>query len=166
MTGTATVNPKSAQHRVLRFNSLNEMVAEADRLVAAERTGSLKHTGNWSLGQTLGHLAYWINVSFDGYPPEMQKPPWIIRLIVKPMRRRFTDKQMPRGVRMGKVPGGTFGIEPLSTEEGLARLRKAAERLKSAAPSQPNPCFGVMTHDEWIGMNLRHAELHMGYFHV
>ena len=26
-----------------------------------------------------------------------------------------------------------------------------------------HPIFGKLTHDEWIAINLRHAELHLGF---
>ena len=51
----------------------------------------------------------------------------------------------------------------LTVDEALARLRTALERLKSEAPQAPNVIFGPLTHNEWIALNLRHAELHLGF---
>ncbi|MGE4197174.1 MAG: DUF1569 domain-containing protein, partial [Phycisphaerales bacterium] len=67
-----------------------------------------------------------------------------------------------------RIPGyndGTLGVEPMPTDAALDRLRRAWERLMSTAPTVPNPIFGPLPHDDWIKMNLRHAELHMGYLH-
>src|SRR5207244_91073 len=57
---------KIADRRVLRFDSLDQMLAEVDRLVDAERIGRLKRLGNWTLGQTLGHLATWMEFGYTG----------------------------------------------------------------------------------------------------
>jgi hypothetical protein len=87
---------------------------------------------------------------------------WLLRLasklIVKPMLKR----PMPRGVRLRGVTDGTYGTDPLSTDEGLARFRAAFERLASRPPDRPHPLAGPLTHDQWIQLNLRHAELHLG----
>ena len=37
------------------------------------------------------------------------------------------------------------------------------ERLQAEAPTAPNVIFGQLTHEEWIAINLRHAELHLGF---
>jgi hypothetical protein len=48
-------------------------------------------------------------------------------------------------------------------EESLPRYRSALERLKKETPTAPNVIFGALTHEEWIALNLRHAELHLGF---
>jgi hypothetical protein len=52
------------------------MMTEVDRLVEAERGGRLKRLGNWTLGQTLGHLAEWAEYGYSGCP---LKVPFFIR---------------------------------------------------------------------------------------
>ena len=146
--------------RVLRFNSLDEVLADVENLAAAERQGRLRYAGNWKLGQILGHLATWVGFAYDGVPV---KPPLVVRWIMKPMKRRFLYKAMPAGVHIPKATGGTFGTEPLSLDEGLERLRSAYARLKSSPPDRPHPIFGTMTPDEWINGQLRHAELHLSF---
>lgn len=151
------------ERRLLRFQSLDDVLREAEKLAAAESQGKLCYSGTWTLGQIFGHLATWIDYAFDGTP---LKPPFIIKLMVKMMgKRKFIDQPMRAGVRIPKVEGGTLGIEPLSTAEGLARLRASIERLKREAPQSEQVFFGKLTHLEWIKLNLRHAELHLGYAH-
>jgi hypothetical protein len=73
---------------------------------------------------------------------------------------------MPSGVRIPGVKGGTFGIDEVPCEEGASRLRRAIDRLeRDQSPPHPSPVFGPMSHDEWIRLNLRHAELHLGFLH-
>lgn len=152
-----------AEHRELRFSSLDDLLAELDRVVAAEKTGTLRRTGNWTTGQTFGHLAAWIDYAYDGYPPG-STPPWFVRVIVRMMKKSFIRKPMQRGFKIPRAPGGTYAAEPVSTEEGARRLRQALERLQRREPTRfDSPVFGPMTDDERIALNLRHAELHLGY---
>jgi hypothetical protein len=150
------------RRRELRFNCIDDAIADAERLAALEREGKLACCGKWTLGQTLGHLATWANFALDGYPPELH-PPLPVRLIARLMRNRVLNKGMMPGMRIGRVVGGTVGLDVLPTEEGLQRFRTAFRRLQQTAPTIANPAFGDLTHDQWIALNLRHAELHLSF---
>jgi hypothetical protein len=161
--GAAAVDTgKVAGRRVLRFETFEEMWAEVERCAAAGRAGRLKVMGNWSLGQIFGHLASWASFPYEGYPPELHAP-WMIRLILKMRKKRFLWGQMPAGIRIPGVEGGTKGTEPMGLEEGLTRLRRAWDRLNAEPPRINNPIFGPLTHEEWKAINLRHGELHLGF---
>ena len=148
--------------RKLRFDTIEDALAEAERLVAAEREGRLARAGNWSLGRTLGHLATWANFAFDGYPPEVSAP-LPVRLILRAMRGRVLNQGMMAGVKIGRLPEGTVGVEEMPAEAGLERFRAALRRLKDSSPTADNPVFGKLTHAQWVQLNLRHAELHLGH---
>jgi hypothetical protein len=164
LSAMTTPAETSAQRRRLRFESIDDALAEADRLATAERQGRLIRRGEWPLGQMLGHLATWAIFAHDGYPPEVH-PPLPIRLIARLFRNRIITKGMMPGMKVGRVPGGTLGLEPMSVENGLARYRDAMQRLRTTAPTIPNPVFGPLTHEQWIQLNLRHAELHFSFLH-
>jgi hypothetical protein len=149
--------------RALRFESIDELLADVDRLAAAERAGTLRRCGNWTLGQALGHLATWAQFSYDGLP---MPTPWFIKLILRVQKRRYLRGPLPRGVKIPRVRGGTLGIEPLPLDEGLSRYRAVTERLRREVPANPSAVFGPLAHDEWIALHLRHAELHLSFFHV
>jgi hypothetical protein len=151
-----------AQRRRLRFEQLDDALAEAQRLVEAEDRGQVQRLGNWSVGQTLGHLAKWASFAFDGYPPAVQAP-LPVRMILRLIRRRILAKGMMSGVRIRGVPEGTLGTEQLGAEEGLQQYRRAMERLREEAPAIANPVFGRLSHEQWKQLNLRHAELHMSF---
>jgi len=168
MTAATTTTPPAATEvgasplrRKLRFETLDAALAEAERLAAAEREGRLRRTGNWPLGQTLGHLATWATFALDGYPPELRAP-LPVRLVLRLMRNRILTKGMMPGVKIRNIPGGTLGLELVDAEEGLRRLREAYRRLKASPPTIPNPVFGTLSHEQWVQLNLRHAELHLG----
>ncbi len=159
------VNTKKSNRRPLRLATINDLFAEVDRLAAAERGGQLRATGNWSLGQALGHIAGWASTPYDGYPPNMPKPPRLIAFLFKALKGRFLKKGFPAGVRMKGVEAGSLFTEPLATDEGLARLRRAFERIRTTNPIHPNAVFGNLSREEIEQLNLRHAELHLGFFH-
>jgi hypothetical protein len=145
---------------MLRFESIDQMLAEVDRLIEAERAGRLRRLGNWTPGQILGHLAAWTEFGYTGVP---LKVPFFIRWILRLRKRKFLYEPMRAGVRIPRVKGGTLATDPLPLDEGLARFRGIAERLKLEAPAAPSPIFGQLTHEESIALNLRHAELHLGF---
>ena len=155
---------KVKDRRKLRFENLSDAVRDAESLAEAERGGTLRSTGNWTLGQAIGHLAYWARAPFDGYPA-MPKPNWLLRLMTPLLKPSFLNKRLPAGVQISGVPSGTFGVDVMPTDQALGDLRTALERMASQAPTQSNPFFGAMTHEDWIKLNLRHAELHLSFFH-
>jgi hypothetical protein len=159
------INTRTAERRPLRFDTLGDLLREVDRIVAAERAGQLRRTGNWTTGQTFGHLAAWMEYPYVGFPPEAH-PPWLVRVILKMFRERLLRKTMSPGMKLGRIPGGTLGVEVMSAEAGEKRLRDAIARLQRREPAvHHSPALGAMTDDERIALNLRHAELHLGFLH-
>jgi hypothetical protein len=152
---------KVANRRILRFNSIDELLLEVDRLAAAEHSGRLTRLGNWTLGQALGHLATWSEFIYNGVPI---KPPFFIRWIIRLQKRKFLASPLPAGVKIPNVAGGTLGTEPMSLDAGLARYQTSMHRLKVEPPLLPSPIFGKLTHEETIALALRHAELHLSFF--
>jgi len=154
---------KSTDRRKVRYHSIDELLAEIDRIVAADKAGKLRCSGNWTAGQTLGHLAAWIDFGWDGYPMQV---PWFIRLIVRRKVGHYVRDGLPAGVRIPRAPDGTYGTDVLPTDEGAARLRKALQRLKNGEPARyDSPAFGRVSEEDRIALALRHAELHLGFLH-
>lgn len=160
------MNTGKVKRRALRLATLDAMVAEAERLAAAERDGRLRRGGNWSLGQMFGHVAGWADVAYDGYPKGLPRPPWLVRMLLPMFKKRFLTKGLPAGMKMRGIEGGTKFCEPLATDEGLARLRRSAKRLGKQEPTVPNAVFGPMTREEVAELTLRHAELHLSFVSV
>lgn len=162
--GTA-INTAKAERRALRFNSIDDLLKEMDRIVAAERSGKLRCTGNWSAGTTFNHLATWIDYGYDGFPA-IVNPPFFIRWILTLRKGKYIRKGANPGVHIPGIPGGTLGTEPCDTDQGAAALRAALLKLKNRQPvKHHSPAFGPMTDDEREQFQLRHAELHLGFLH-
>jgi len=151
---------KVAGQRMLRFESIDQAMAEAERLAEAEQAGRLRRLGNWTLGQTLGHLAAWVEYAYTGAPI---KAPFFVRWFLRLQKRKILYGPMRAGAKIPGVGGGTLATEILPLEEGRGRYRRAMERLKIEVPTAPSPVFGRLTHEEFIALTLRHSELHLGF---
>ncbi len=158
----STSDPAAAQaFRKLRFAGVDEAIREVERLAAADAAGKLQRSGNWTAGQVFAHVAAWIEYGYDGYP--MKPVPWILRVYLRWQMRKYLKRGMPRGVRIPGVADGTYGQDPLPTAAAADRLRAALRRLGSEPARHDSPAFGRLTDEERISLNLRHAELHLGY---
>ncbi|CAN5383242.1 hypothetical protein BH10PLA1_BH10PLA1_08970 [soil metagenome] len=152
--------PTPSERRTLRFDSIDEAFADAESLAAAEQAGTLRTCGQWTLGQALGHLAAWVDYGFNGAPVKI---PFFIPWIARPFRKLILSRTLPAGKNIPTVAGGTLAKDVISTEEGLVRFRKSFGRLKTESPSLSHLLLGRLNHDEWIVLNLRHAELHLSF---
>jgi hypothetical protein len=158
------IDTKTADRRKLTYTSIDDVLADVEKIVAADKAGKLRCTGNWTAGQAMGHVAAWANYAYDGFP--MGKPPFFIRWILKFLKGKYLREGMPSGVRIPKVDNGTFATDKLSTDEGAARLRKSLARLKSNEVAKfDSPAWGKMPNEERLALNLRHAELHLSFLH-
>lgn len=153
---------KVAGRRTLRFETIDQLLLDIERIVEADDAGCLRTLGNWTAGQNLAHVAAWIEYGYDGYP--MGPPPWFIRLLLKWMSRRYLRRGMPPGLRIPHTEHGTYGVDPMPTRDAADRLRRALQRQKSGEEARvPSPSFGPMSHEVWIQGTLRHAELHLSF---
>lgn len=152
----------TADWRKLRFHSIEDCVAEVHRIMEADQAGQLRTTGNWTPGQVMAHVASWIEYAYDGFP--IRRPPFFVRWILRLRLKKMLEEGMPRGVRIPGVKNGTTGADNMDTVDAANRLLAALRRLGSSEEAKYNsPAFGQLSHEERIKLNLRHAELHLGY---
>ena len=108
------------------------------------------------------HVAAWIEYGYEGYP--IRQPPWFIRWILRWQLKKYLRDGMPKGVRIPGVEKGTFGMDEMQTLEAAERLKVSFQRLQSGEAAKfHSPAFGEMSHEDRIRLNLRHAELHLGF---
>src|SRR5262245_40050365 len=129
-----TVETKTvAGRRTLHFDSLQEVLAEAERLAK----GRVRVLGNWSQGKIYQHLATTMDCSIDGWG---FSAPWYVRLLAPLMKKRFLNGPMPAGFKMPSNmkqvldPEGDVGIE-----QGLEALRRAVHRQETETRRCPSP---------------------------
>lgn len=155
------INTKKVARRKLRFESIDEVLVDVDRIVAAARAGTLQSTGNWTPGQVMAHLAAWIEYGYDGYP---LKTPWFIRIVLKLLLPGILKNGAKPGVKIPGVSGGTTGQDDQPLDQAAERLKRAFLRLNSDQNCPyDSPGFGKMSHQDRIRLNLRHAELHLSF---
>ncbi|MEQ8770135.1 MAG: DUF1569 domain-containing protein [Phycisphaerales bacterium] len=156
-----SVNTKQADRRPLRFESLDDVRAELDRLETAHNGPGLRVTGNYSPGQNFNHLAKWVEVyETREFGP---RPPWFVRLYGRLVKKKFIREGFPPGL---PGPGNKPQPEPeASFEQGVARYRAKLDALESLDLAHHNPMFGPCTHEESMQVQLRHAEHHLGFIH-
>lgn len=149
--------------RPLSFATVADCRAEVERLAAAAAQGRVKMLGNWSLGTNFGHVAFFIEAIDED---KGIKTPWFMKLIGPVMKGKMLRGPMPQGVRIPGLKSGTLGDEPCELDVGLARLRRALDRLERGGFPARHPVFGKMSQQEWVTLHLRHAELHLGFAEV
>jgi hypothetical protein len=144
--------------RRLHYDSLDEVVADAERAVAANSATS----GNWSLGQIIEHLATAHDKMIDGFG---FTAPWPLQTVGHLFfKKRILKKGLTPGFKLS--PKATAILVPGDTTDpaaALEHLRQSTQRLKTEQKRSPHPFLGAMTVDECTQMCLRHAELHMGF---
>jgi hypothetical protein len=155
---TAIDTGKVAGRRQLHFNSLDDILADVERLANSREIRTL---GNMSSGQILEHLATTMNKSIDGYQFGLPTPVRVVFRLF--MKNKFLTKPMPAGFKLPVkaqaelVPGST------SQEAGLQDIRRAIKRLQTEPNRAPSPVLGPLTRDEWNQIHCRHSELHLSF---
>jgi hypothetical protein len=155
---------KVVQRRQLRFESLNDIAAEVERLASAQEVRAL---GNWSSGQVLQHLASTMNNSIDGFPefapPALRPIVPVFRLFMRLfLKRRFLTQTMPPGFKL-PVSAAHLLPQPTDWPAGLAAFRAAVERQQQQAPGAAHPALGKLAPTEWVSLHCRHSELHLSF---
>jgi len=156
--GAPIVTKKVTGRRVLRFATLDDILADAERLAG----GRARQLGNWSPGQAFSHLARTMNMSLDG---AKWRAPLIFRLMAPLIKKRLLRGPMKAGFKLpGYAAEQLLPPTPVATDHGLAELRTAIQRLHREPRRAPSPFFGPMTREEWNQLHLRHSELHLSFF--
>jgi hypothetical protein len=149
------------QRRKMAFASLDEVVADAENLLAK----GYEKVGNWDLAQVAGHLAEWMRFPVEGFPkaPLLIRPVlWLVRITAgRRMRENILATGFPAGGRTMPETVPPPGGDPAAA---VARLRQSVERLKAfTGPIVPSPLFGAMTKDEAVRLQLAHSAHHLSF---
>ena len=144
--------------RSLAFNSLDDIIADAQMLVECPRVRTL---GNWSLSQILTHVAIMMDVSIDGsyakVPLGLKIQGFFLKWFIpgKPMQPGF---QVPEEVEQDVSPSTTVELA-----DAFDHLKRAVHRLRNQEERSAHPIFGRFSIDKWNQLHCRHAELHFSF---
>lgn len=154
--------PDRPSRRILRFNSLDEVVTDVENL----RARGYEKAGNWNLAQAAGHLANWLGYPVNGFP----KPGCVVGSILGLMRATVGKKLLRQILKSGSMrPGGQTMPEsvPPATEDeagAVAKLKEAVRRFKEhPGEYHPSPLFGQLTRDEALELQLVHCAHHLSF---
>jgi hypothetical protein len=152
------VDPRTVEgRRRLHFTSLEEVVADAEQLIASPTARTL---GNWPISQLLTHLAGAMNRSIDGIA---FRAPWYVRLYGMFVKRRVLERGLSPGFKLPREREALAYPAAASPEAALDILRKAVSRMGNEPATATHPLLGKLTHEEWTQFHLRHAELHLSF---
>lgn len=152
--------PNTPERRELRFNSLDEAVAEAERLAA----GEVRVSGNHSFGKILKHLALTHDMATGKIVGP--RPPWYMRLmmpLVKGMILKGPVKpgfNLPSSAEAFFWPPGEFEIS-----ESLTHLKESVENYKANGPLEVHPVFGKVSREQNYRLNCGHCAMHLSFVH-
>jgi hypothetical protein len=155
---TAIDTTKVTGRRTLRFNSLEDILADVEQLIKARE---IRTRGNWSAGQVVQHLAITTNKSIDGFNFRV---PWPIRLVLPLLlKRRFLTQTMSAGFNLSGKAEAEMVSPPIGLEEAARNFREAVARLQTESKREPHPAIGKLTAEEWEQLHCRHSELHLSF---
>ncbi len=147
--------------RTLTFAAIDDIVRDAEHLLAV----GYEAAGKWDLAQACGHVAEWLRFGMDGFPT----PPLAIRPMFWVLRNTIARRELRKMLASGRMPSGPTVKETIPAPGGdpavaLAKLRETVERAKAyTGELKPSPFFGVLTRDEWVGLNRVHAAHHLSF---
>jgi len=150
------------QRRPLVFNDLDEIVPDAENLLAR----GYEKAGNWDLAQVCGHVAEWLRFPVEGFP----KAPAPIRAMLWVMRKTIGRKKFLGYITERTFPAGKptmpQSVPPPGGDprEAIEKMRRSVNGLKEYTGTiVPSPLFGAMTKDEAVRMQLVHAAHHLSF---
>ena len=140
--------------RELRFNSLDEVMPDVERLLAGHST-----VGHWSLAQMCHHLATVMRRVVD-MPASTPADP--SQWAPEERKREVLDS--------GLLPEGLPTLPQLVPDESL-EVREEAENLRAAiahykassGPVVPHRIFGPLTKAEWDRVQCIHCAHHLSF---
>lgn len=150
-----------ATRRELRFDSLDDVVRDAESLLA---TG-YDRAGTWDLAQVCGHLADWLTYPVAGFPRAPLPIRVMLRLVRATLGRKMFEKYLREGMPAGK-PTMPQSVHPAGGDPAaaIARLREATRAFR-AHPGEylPSPLFGRLNRDDATRLQLAHAAHHLSF---
>lgn len=149
--------------RELEFDSLDDAVSEAKRLLA---DGYLP-AGNWNLAQVLGHCSDWLSFPMDGYPRAalpIRVMLWMMKISFgKSLRAKILKtRQMKSGGPT--MPATVKKVDELADAAAVGQFAKQVERFKRfQGPLHASPLFGKMSRQEMQELQIIHLQHHLSF---
>ncbi len=149
-----TMSTTTPGRRTLRFESVDEVIPEVERLLAGHTT-----VGNWSLARICQHLAGAIRLAVD-MPATTRHDP-SLQIGAERVAEIFATGMLPEGF---PLPTALATSEPLGEHEAADRLREAIDYYKaSPGPVAAHRFFGPLTKEQWDHLQRIHCAHHLSF---
>jgi len=143
--------------RRLRFQSLHEVLADAERLAA----GPVQTLGQWTFPQIVQHIADAMRGSLDGFGFQA---PWLARTLIAPLvKNSLLTKGMKPGFKLPDSAQSLLPAKDVTLDAAMDCLRKVVARFESEQPQAPHPFLGKLASQEHHSLHMRHSELHLSF---
>lgn len=149
---------KVTDRRPLSFTSLDDIQADVEALNGS----AIRTTGNWKAAQIVQHVSDFITLSVDGFGFRLALP---LRVLGRLLRSQALTKPMRPGFNVPEAMRPRLPSDQLPFEQAVASLRETIGRAKSERMTKASPLLGAMTHEQWVQLHCRHAEMHLSFVH-
>lgn len=149
------------ERREVSFQTLDEVVADAEKLAA----GEVRVVGSHSFAEILNHLAISQDAATGRVTPP--PPPFFMKLM-RPLIKRmvFNPKPLKPGIKLPATGESFFWPDKnIDAATALANLKESTENYNSNGPLDKHPFFGAVSRPESDSFNCRHAALHLSFVH-
>jgi hypothetical protein len=168
MHGAPVDTRRVAKRRAVRLRTLDDLAAVVDRLTVAAAAGKVRPLGNWSPAQVVWHIGKLIELSFDGFPFRYRRgPEWITRAFRRLAFRWLIALAFRPGFR-NPPEAAVLEPDPALTLDGAAAYlrRQLARAGNGERMTQECGVGGPYSHEEFVYIHLRHAELHLSFLAI
>ena len=146
--------------RELALNSLDEVVAEVERLVM----GEVVTTGKHSFPQIVRHLALSNDMMTGRIAPP--KLPLLMRLMLPLIRSAILRGPVKPGVKLPSSAEKVFWSDKeISINDAIAMLKDSVRYYQQNGPLPVHPIFGKATREQLDGLTCGHASMHLSFVH-
>ncbi len=148
----------AVDRRTLKYNNLDDLARDI-RMMAGQ---GIKTSGNWTAAQNIEHVTLLIDASIDGFKFNVPLP---LRVLGRLIRGRVLNKGIPAGkIKIPPVAKASFDPDPATQlEDAVQHLSDSVERAKQKKMTHASPIFGKLTHEQWVQLHCRHAEMHFSF---
>lgn len=146
--------------RELELGTLDEIVAEVERLAA----GPVNTTGKHDFPSIVRHLAMTHNMMTGRMVAP--KPPLMMRLILPLIRSSILNGPVKPGIKLPAASEAIFWPhEKIALEDAIAMLKDSVEYYQQHGPLPVHPFFGKATREQQERLTCRHAAMHLSFVH-
>jgi hypothetical protein len=149
-----------SERRQLSFQSLDEAVAEAERLAS----GQTRTTGNHTFAQIVEHLATTLDVGTGKIVGP--RPPLMIRLLMPLMKGMILNRPVKPGLKLPKDAESFFWPDvDVDLTTAMAHMRESVQYFQTNGPLAVHPLFGRVSPEQILALNCSHFAMHLSFVH-